>query len=99
MNGGRTRPKVELDLLSLMLATGRAVSGLEPEHVQALRLCRMPISVAEVAARMRLPVAVVKVLVADLVDCGAVTAQAPPSPAGIYGRDLLEKLLDGLQQI
>src|SRR4051794_32024787 len=88
---GRTHPKVELDLLTLMVSTGRAASGLELEHGQVLELCRRPISVAEVAARMRLPVVVMKVLLADLVDCGAVAAQAPRPPAHMRDKALLEK--------
>ncbi|GAA4603548.1 DUF742 domain-containing protein [Actinoallomurus liliacearum] len=99
VNGGRTRPTVELDLLSLVVTTGQATSDLDLEHVEVLGLCHTPISVAEVAARMRLPVAVAKVLLADLVDCRAVATRAPSLPSGVPDRVLLEKLLDGLQRI
>jgi len=99
VNEGRTRPTVDLDLLSLVTSTGRASPDLDPEHVRVLELCHTPLSVAEVAARIRLPVVVTKVLLADLVDCGAIATQAPPSLAGAVDRALLEKLLDGLQRI
>jgi hypothetical protein len=99
VNGGRTRPSVELDLLSLVVTTGRPTPDLEPEHIKVLELCDTPISIAEVAARMRLPVMVTKVLLADLVDFGVVATKAPPSLTGVADRALLEKLLDGLQRI
>jgi hypothetical protein len=100
MNGGRTRPVVDLDLLSLVITTDRTRCDLvEPEHLDVLDLCRTPLSVAEVAARLRLPVAVTKVLVADLVDRGAMATQAPYSWSGAGNRLLLEQLLDGLQRI
>jgi hypothetical protein len=96
---GRTRPTVDLDLLSLVIATTRTPRGMDPEHVKVLGLCRHPISVAEVAAHMRLPVVVTKVLLADLVDCEAMATRAPRSSSGATDRVLLEKLLDGLQRI
>ncbi|WP_433474553.1 DUF742 domain-containing protein [Spirillospora sp. CA-142024] len=95
---GRTRPAVELTLLSLVTATGHRPAGLDPEHARAADLCRGPTSVAEVAAHLRLPVVVAKVLLADLVHCGAMTTRAPRIAADHTDRDLLEKLLDGLQR-
>ncbi|WP_327090206.1 DUF742 domain-containing protein [Nonomuraea sp. NBC_01738] len=100
VNAGRTRPTVELDLLSLVVATGREGVDVDAEHVKVLELCHAPISVTEVAAAMRLPVMVTKVLLADLLDCGAMSTWAATTSSG-HGTDrvLLEKLLDGLQRI
>jgi hypothetical protein len=98
VSAGRTRPTVELDLLSLVIATAKTPRGMDPEHHQALGLCRTPTSVAEVSAHMRLPVAVTKVLLADLVDCEAMATRAPRTSSGATDRVLLEKLLDGLQR-
>jgi hypothetical protein len=45
-------------------------------------------------------VVVTKVLLADLVDCGAITTWASStSSSHVTDRVLLEKLLDGLQRI
>lgn len=99
VNSGRTSPTVRLDLLSLVVAIGHDHQDLDPEHVRVLDLCRMPVSVAEIAAYMRLPVVVTKVLIADLVDRGAVSARIPPPPSADVDRALLEKLLDGLQRL
>lgn len=98
VTAGRTRPAVRLDMLSLVVATGDAQANLDPEHARALALCRAPTSVAEVAAHLRLPVAVTKVLLADLVHWRAMTTRAPRPAADLTDRDLLEKLLDGLQR-
>jgi hypothetical protein len=99
VSGGRTRPTIEMDLLSLVMATGQAPPGLDAEHVKALGRCGNPTSVAEVAAHLRLPVAVTKILLADLVDCEAMTMRAPRPTADSTDRVLLERLLDGLQRI
>lgn len=96
---GRTSASRKLDLTSLVVATGAAPHGsLDPDHLHALALCERPASVAEIAARLRLPAAVTKVLLSDLADYGAVRT-APPRPASDNSnQDLLERLLDGLQR-
>ncbi|MEU6406711.1 DUF742 domain-containing protein [Streptomyces sp. NPDC046985] len=99
ISGGRTRPSIALDLLSQVMATGAAPLGyLGPEHGQALRLCLAPVSVAEVAAQLRLPAAVAKVLLSDLVDVGALTARPPVHYDRPTDRALLEAVLDGLRR-
>jgi hypothetical protein len=99
VTGGRTSPSTRLDLLSMVVATGsQARGGIEPDHLQLLSLCEQPSSVAEIAARLRLPAVATKVLVSDLVDCGAVRTSAPSTAADASNRILLERLLDGLQQ-
>ncbi|TDC23858.1 DUF742 domain-containing protein [Streptomyces sp. 8K308] len=99
--GGRTRPTVRLDLLTLVVATGRPIRRrLGPEHAQVLRMCagQGPTPVAEIAAQVRLPVAVTKVLLADLCELGAVTVNSPvPVGCSLTDRDLLEAVLHGLR--
>ncbi|MFB4297546.1 DUF742 domain-containing protein [Actinomadura sp. NTSP31] len=98
VTAGRTRPAVDLDLLSLVVATGRPARGMDPEHAEALEWCRAPTSVAEVAAHLRLPVTIAKVVLADLVACRALATRARRTAADPTDRALLEKLLDGLQR-
>lgn len=99
VTNGRTRPSTTLDLLSTVIATGRTPAArLEPYHAEVLDLCGRGISVAEVAARLRLPAAVTKVLLSDLVDGGAVTTQAPSPAADPTDRSVLEAVLNGLQR-
>lgn len=99
VSNGRTRPVMALDLLARLHATGAAPLGyLTPEHRQALALCRTPVSVAEIAGRLRLPLAVTKVLLGDLLDGGSLTVQAPAYYDDPVDRSLLEAVLDGLRR-
>ncbi|MFE0425608.1 DUF742 domain-containing protein [Streptomyces sp. NPDC058953] len=98
VSGGRTRPTAALDLLTLVMATGTPGDRAGPEHAHAVTLCRGPLSVAELSAHLRLPVAVTKVVVSDLVECGAVTVRAPSHYDNPTDRSLLEAVLDGLRR-
>jgi hypothetical protein len=99
VSNGRTRPTVALDLISQVRATGATPLGyLGPEHEQALDLCRAPVSVAEVAAHLKLPAVVTKVLLSDLVDGGALTTKPPEFHHNPTDRALLEAVLDGLRR-
>jgi hypothetical protein len=98
-SNGRTRPTAALDLLSQVRATGAIPLGyLGPEHTQVLDLCGGPVSVAEVAGQLKLPVAVAKVLLSDLVDSGALTTRPPAFHHNPTDRSLLEAVLDGLRR-
>ncbi|KOV69996.1 multi-component regulatory system-3 [Streptomyces sp. NRRL WC-3618] len=99
VSNGRTRPSTALDLMSQVMATGATPLGyLGPEHEQALEMCRLPVSVAEMAAQLKLPAAVTKVLLSDLVDCGALTTKPPEFSHNPTDRSLLEAVLDGLRR-
>lgn len=76
--GGRTKPKHQLDLLTRLVATGGPLGDdADDNHLEVLVLCREMISVAEVAAHLREPATIVKVLVSDLIDYEAVQAFPP----------------------
>jgi hypothetical protein len=99
VSNGRTRPTVTMDLLSMVTATGHLPRDpLDPDHAKALALCRSPATVAEIAAYLHLPAAITKVVLSDLVDCGAARTHAPYPIAEPTNHSVLERLLDGLQQ-
>ena len=100
VSGGRTTPSKHLDLLSMVTTIGKPAqqSYLEADHIQVLGLCHQPVAVAEIAARLRLPAAVTKILVSDLLDCGAVMASSPGPDGAAASRFLLERVRDGLQR-
>lgn len=99
VSNGRTEPTIRMELLSMVIATGRRQRGqLGPDHAQALGLCGSVTTVAEVAARLRLPAVVTKILLSDLVDWGAVDARAPDPMADSSNPVVLEKILNALQR-
>ncbi|WP_327294156.1 MULTISPECIES: DUF742 domain-containing protein [unclassified Streptomyces] len=99
VSNGRTRPTAQLDLLSQVMATGVPLPAhFGPDHAQTLGLSERPTSVAEIAAHLRLPVVVAKVLLSDLMDSGAVTTRAPRPDEDPTDLSLLEAVLDGLRR-
>ncbi|MER6573730.1 DUF742 domain-containing protein [Streptomyces sp. NPDC001093] len=101
VSDGRTRATSHFTLVTVVQATGAQTQGaFGLDHAQVLALCERPVSVAEVAARMQVPAAVVKVLLSDLAEGGAVVAGDAPSPPPGHSarpdRDLLEAVRDGL---
>lgn len=77
VTGGRTRADAEFQLITLVAATGRPLGDVSPEHDRILGVCRRPASVAEISAHLRLPVTVIKILLADLLGWRAVVTRAP----------------------
>ena len=69
-----------------------------PEARRIVDLCQTPLSVAEVAARLLLPVGVARVLVGDLVAANAVTVDVGAQDAA-NDVALLERLLDGIRAL
>jgi hypothetical protein len=68
LTGGRTRPVQDgLRIETLLLAPPAALfAPLLFEAQQIVRLCQRPVSIADLAVAMRVPLGVVRVLVADL---------------------------------
>lgn len=72
MTGGRTRAeRRDLRLESMLRTVGALPPASRPTEQEAiLQMCREPVSVAELAARLRLVVGVVAIVAGDLVDEG-----------------------------
>jgi hypothetical protein len=71
----------------------------EPEHRQILRLCRQPVSVAEVAARTSLPISVVKVLLGDLIEHRQLIFRSPSVETQARDPQFLQAVLNGIRDI
>jgi Protein of unknown function (DUF742) len=99
---GRTKPTGEwLDVIAMVRAPRTPVAepaDLEPEHLEVVRRCRGAMSVADLAAALDLPVAVVRILVADLRDRGLLRIMRPRSEAPVDVR-LLREVADGLRRL
>jgi uncharacterized protein DUF742 len=73
--------------------------GASPEDRRIVELCQTPMSVAELSARLRAPVGVVRVLVGDLVVARMVHVRQSESGAEHRDVRLLERLLEGIRAI
>jgi hypothetical protein len=106
LTGGRTDPAGDmlLDLIAVIAAAGPTpgpaeLAQLTPEQRKLLGLCRTPVTVADAAADIGLPLGVVRVLLADLIQQGLITVlprQAARQQASV---GLLKEVLDGLRSL
>jgi hypothetical protein len=62
-------------------------------------LCREILSIAEVSARLHLPLGVVRILVGDMADEHLVMVHRPAHAGDRPNLALLERMLDGLHSI
>ncbi|WSQ10012.1 DUF742 domain-containing protein [Streptomyces sp. NBC_01231] len=97
---GRTRPGPDspFDLVTLVVAESDPRPGMQSEHMAILRMAERPTAVVEVAAELRLPVSITKVLLSDLLAAGRVSARHPHT-AAVPEPDLLEQVLVGLRNL
>jgi hypothetical protein len=109
VTGGRTRPRLEIAIEALIETTprGRSVSGREgpaqgreQQHIVTLCDGRLQ-SLAEISAKLQLPLGVARVLVADMAADGLVAVYEPAVLDGndAVGTELLERVLSGLRKL
>ncbi|NYH50808.1 hypothetical protein HNR06_000397 [Nocardiopsis arvandica] len=100
MTRGRTRPSTgpRLDLVTIVV-TARDLKerNREPEHEAIMRLCHRPISVAEISARLDIPLTVVRVLLGDLLADGDVRTRATMTQ--LPEKKVLQAVLDGIRRL
>jgi hypothetical protein len=99
MTGGRTRTEQgALDLITLVVAARDRPAGaasMGPEYRSILALCQGPTSVAEISAKLNLPLGVVKVLLGDLIDQKLVDFRKALAP----DNEVLEAVLNGIRRL
>jgi hypothetical protein len=106
VTSGRTAPAIGevLDVIDVVAATGEGARGddparFTPEHRTLLRLCASQLTVADLASQTALPVGVVRVLLADLIEQGAARI-VRQRPAGERpDNNVLQEILNGLRAI
>jgi hypothetical protein len=101
---GRSHARdIRLDLVALIVSESEPTAGMQSEHARILRICRLPTAVVEISADLELPVSVVRILLADLLDSGKITARHPRTTtraaAQLPEPDLLKQVLVGLQNL
>ncbi|CCH33493.1 DUF742 domain-containing protein [Actinosynnema sp. NPDC047251] len=97
--GGRTTSSHQLEIETLVSVVDWEFPGaLQSEYQEVLNLVAAPRSVAEVAALLRLPLGVAKVLLGDMAERGLIdvhgTASAEEPDLG-----LMERVLAGLRRL
>lgn len=100
---GRTRSQGQtIDLIAVVVGvapTERDRMWLEPEHLRLLARCRQPITVADLASDVDLPLDVVRVLLGDLIDRGLARVN-PPAPSEFASDEaVLRMVLDELHSL
>ena len=103
MTHGRTRPsRGEFDLITIVVASQRAMpadTGFGPEHRAIVRRCQRPLSVAEIASKLDLPVGTIRVLLGDLLDAQLIRVRPPGPATNIPTDDVFKAVLDGLRAL
>jgi hypothetical protein len=108
---GRTRPRLDIAIEALVETTVRgrnndlrSSTAHVREHQYIASLCDGRLqSLAEIAARMQLPLGVARVIIADMAADGLVAVYEPTSFDGdsndSVGTELLERVLSGLRRL
>ena len=103
MTGGRTRPTgdapLEIEALVSTTSHGERVPKLTVEQRAIAGLCRDILSIAEISARLDLPLGVTRVLVGDMADEGLVLVHRPAQAGDRPDLALLERVLYGLRTL
>ncbi len=105
VTGGRTEPAdgEVLDLITIVVAGPGSMDSdpiqFSPEHRRIVSLCRNPATVADVASDTALPLGVVRVLLADLIQSGRIKVLRQRPTGQPPSTDLLREVLHGLRAL
>lgn len=100
ITGGRTGAETEIGLETQIHATQHGSQHLASyrwEAAKVVQLVQSPMALIELAARAEVPIGVARVLVADLIDDGAVIQYVPQKTQNYSS--LLERVLDGVRNL
>jgi Protein of unknown function (DUF742) len=98
----RTRPThddLEIETLVSTTSTREQTPKLTVEQRAIAALCHEILSIAEVSARLHLPLGVIRILVGDMADEHLVIVHRPAPAGDRPDLALLERVLDGLHSI
>src|SRR5258706_7108397 len=103
LTGGRSRPITGgLSLLThveALYAPDADLINLQPEHRAILTMTRTALSLAEIAARVDLPVGVVRVLIGDLLHESLVSTFESDTAVNPPDENILQAVIDGLRAL
>ncbi len=100
---GRTKANYDLKLETLISTTELAVDETllpQLEHRAVSSLCRYPLSVAEVAAKLSIPLGVARVILSDMAELGLISIHRTFADDDIAAHlVLMERVLSGLRRL
>src|SRR6266567_1336211 len=99
---GRTKAsRDDLNKITMLIAAPAEQVSMDPEYTEILRLCQYPMSVAEIGAKLNLPLAVVKILIGDLIEGRYLLFSSPMSTleTNVPDMKLLQAVLDGIRRL
>jgi hypothetical protein len=102
LTGGRARPPGEtFDLVAIVttVSTSFESANLIPEHLAVLSACRRPTPVADVAAHLKLPLNITRVILGDLRREGLVTIDRLRPVAQTIDERIYREVLHGLRSL
>ncbi len=102
VTGGRSEADDTFDLVTLIVSECEPATGMQSEHVRILEMCRHPTALVEIAAELKLPITVVRILLGDLHAMGKVSARHPRAAASVADLPetaLLQEVLHGLRNL
>jgi hypothetical protein len=103
VTGGRARTALgNLDMLAFIetrYAPDADLVAFQPEHHEILRIARTAISLAELAARLDLPLGVVRVLIGDLLHADLVSTYDAGPLTQPPTEEVLRAVIDGLRAL
>jgi uncharacterized protein DUF742 len=100
---GRTRANHDLKLETLISTTDDGQDEtrlLQLEHRSVTTLCRYPLSVAEIAAKLSVPLGVARVVLSDMAELGLISIHRTFADDDIAAHlVLMERVLSGLRRL
>jgi hypothetical protein len=103
LTGGRAHSDGALfDLLAHVVATDHAhivARQLQPEHRAIISRATHPVSVAELASYVDLPLGVVRVLLGDLVELDAIASHEPDTTSYLPDDHVLKAVIHALRTL
>ncbi|WP_033440813.1 DUF742 domain-containing protein [Saccharothrix sp. NRRL B-16314] len=99
--GGRTTSSYQLEIETLVSAVDwEYPGGMKAEYNEVIALVARPRSVAEIAALLRLPLGVAKVLLGDMAERGLIEVHRTATTDGeLPDLGLMERVLAGLRRL
>jgi hypothetical protein len=100
---GRTKANYDLKLETLISTTEQGQDDTllpQLEHRAVSSLCRYPLSVAEVAAKLSIPLGVARVILSDMAELGLISIHRTFADDDIAAHlVLMERVLSGLRRL